>query len=80
MAIIPTTERVQVGVWKLKEVNDVVMGGYWRVLSNSGWWVYGGGFSFQLQCSRYNSFKLNHQETLLTLVDLSVIQEVKWVR
>ena len=33
-----------VGVWKLKEVNDAVMGGYWRVSSgNSG--LFGGGQS-----------------------------------
>ena len=36
----------QVGVWKLKEVNDAVMGGYWRVLSNPvGRALYGGGFN-----------------------------------
>ena len=36
----------QVGVWKLKEVNDAVMGGYWRVLSSPvGRALYGGGFS-----------------------------------
>ena len=34
----------QIGVWKLKEVNDAVMGGYWRVSSgNSG--LFGGGQS-----------------------------------
>ena len=33
-----------VGVWKLKDVNDAVMGGYWRVSSgNSG--LFGGGQS-----------------------------------
>ena len=32
------------GVWKLKDVNDAVMGGYWRVSSgNSG--LFGGGQS-----------------------------------
>ena len=36
----------QVGVWKLKEVNDAVMGGYWRVLSGSvGRALNAGGFT-----------------------------------
>ena len=36
----------QVGVWKLKEVNDAVMGGYWREASGSvGRALFGGGFN-----------------------------------
>lgn len=32
------------GVWKLKEVNDAVMGGYWRTFGGSRF-IVGGGFS-----------------------------------
>ena len=36
----------QVGVWKLKEVNNAVMGGYWREASGSvGRALFGGGFN-----------------------------------
>ena len=33
-----------VGVWKLKDVNDALMGGYWRV-SNGNSGLFGGGQS-----------------------------------
>ena len=33
----------QVGVWKLKNVNDAVMGGYWREAGSKA--VFGGGFN-----------------------------------
>ena len=32
----------QVGVWKLKEVNNAVMGGYWRQGGSRG--IFAGGF------------------------------------
>ena len=31
-----------VGVWTLKEVNDAVMGGYWREAGAKG--IFGGGY------------------------------------
>ena len=49
----------QVGVWKLKDVNSAVMGGYWRNAGSIGVWG-GGGTPTALTTLDFNIISIKY--------------------
>ena len=61
----------QVGVWKLKDVNDAVMGGYWRQATGSvGRAIVAGGFT-PSYTGNINSFTMSSSGNSSSFGELS---------
>ena len=63
------------GVWTLKEVNDAVMGGYWREVGAKG--IFGGGYATSPAASRNIIDYINTASTgdAVDFGDLSVVRK-----